>query len=180
VLRRVLAAVCVLGSLGAGSSDPVSDPLACPGRCERPIGYTLDAHFSPQERLLAEQAMQVWEGGTNGRVCFVPGGRDLVIERLDRPQELEPFDGEWQRHVALTKGDHIWIVASRVDEPGEFRALVVHELGHRLGIGHIDDTQQTYMHTTINDTPPDLWKHARLPDRDARAYCAVNACTCSF
>jgi hypothetical protein len=34
------------------------------------------------------------------------------------------------------------------------------------------------MHSTINDTPPDLWLHPRLPPRDARAYCEVQRCTC--
>ena len=55
--------------------------------------------------------------------------------------------------MALTKGGRIWVVAARIDDPGEYRALIVHELGHHLGIGHIEDTALTYMHSTINDTP---------------------------
>jgi hypothetical protein len=117
--------------------------------------------------------------GSGGRVCFAPGGRDLVIDKLERSDELQPWDPDWQRHVALTKGGRIWIVATRVDDPGEYRALVVHELGHHLGIGHIEDTPATYMHSTINDTPPELWLHASLPKRDGRAFCEVRRCTCS-
>jgi hypothetical protein len=169
-----------MGSVGAGGSDVVRDPGACPGECERPIAYSLDPQFNQDEQVLIEQAMHVWERGTGGRVCFAPGGRDVVIEKLDRSDELQPWDPDWPRHVALTKGARIWIVATRVDDPGEYRALVVHELGHRLGIGHIEDTTTTYMHSTINDTPPELWKHALLPERDARAYCEVHRCTCAF
>jgi hypothetical protein len=158
----------------------VRDPGACPGMCDRPITYSLDPRFTEDERALVEEAMSVWERGTGGRVCFSPGGQDLVIDRLDRPDELEPWDSEWRRHVALTKGGRIWIVATRVDDAGEYRALVVHELGHYLGIGHIEDTPTTFMHSTINDTPPELWTQFRLPKRDARAFCEVHRCTCAY
>jgi hypothetical protein len=169
-----------MGSVGSGSSDAVRDPGACPGECDRPIAYSIDPQFNADEHALIEQAMRVWEHGTGGRVCFAPGGRDVVIEKLDRSDELQPWDPDWPRHVALTKGGRIWIVATRVDDPGEYRALVVHELGHRLGIGHIEDTASTYMHSTINDTPQELWTHAQLPERDARAFCEVHRCTCSY
>jgi hypothetical protein len=169
-----------MGSVGAGSAESVRDPDACPGECEAPIGYSLDPQFNVDERAVIEEAMQVWEHGTGGRVCFAPGGRDLVIDKLDRSDELQPWDPDWPRHVALTKGARIWIVATRVDDPGEYRALVVHELGHRLGIGHIEDTPTTYMHSTINDTPQELWKHAALPPRDAKAFCEVHRCTCAY
>jgi hypothetical protein len=166
--------------MGTGASDAVRDPGACPGQCDKPIAYTLDPQFSTEERSLIEEGMQVWEHGSNERVCFARGGRDLVIEKLSRSDELEPWDPEWRRHVALTKGGRIWIVAPRIDDPGEYRALVVHELGHYLGIGHIEDTASTYMHSTINDTPSELWTNARLPKRDGEAFCDVRRCTCSY
>ncbi len=180
MFRRTAIIACLLGTLGAGTSETVRDPGACAGRCLRPIAYSLDPRFSVGERALIEEAMRVWETGTAGRVCFVPGGRDLVLERLERSDELQPWDSGWPHHVALTKGSRIWIVAPRVEDPGEYRALIVHELGHHLGIGHIEDTAMTYMHSTINDTPPDLWLHARLPPRDGRAFCAVRQCTCDL
>ena len=180
MLRRLLAIAFLIGSPAAGSSESVRDPAACAGECPRPIAYTLDPHFNADERGLIGEAMRVWERGTDGRVCFTPGGQDLVIERLDRSDQLEPWDPDWPQHVALTKGGRIWIVAARIDDVGEYRALVVHELGHHLGIGHIEDTPVTYMHTTINDTPMDLWRNARLPERDARAFCQVHRCTCAF
>jgi hypothetical protein len=140
----------------------------------------LDPQFNQSERGLIEEGMRVWEHGSGGRVCFALGGQDLIFQKLDRPDELEPWDPEWRRHVALTKAGRIWIVATRIDDPGEYRALVVHELGHHLGIGHIEDTTLTYMHSTINDTPLELCAHARLPKRDARAFCEVHRCTCAY
>lgn len=180
MLRRIVAIVCLLGSVGAGSTETVSDPRECPGRADRPIAYSLDPQFSPIEQELIEQAMRVWEDGSGGRVRFVPGGRDLVIEKLERSAELQPWDAGWTNHVALTKGGRIWIVAPLVDDPGEYRSLVIHELGHHLGIGHIEDTPATYMHSVINDTPIELWKHALLPERDALAFCQARRCTCAF
>ena len=169
-----------MSSFGAGAAESVRDPAICAGECDRPIAYTLDPQFNADERDLIVDAMRVWEQGTSGRVCFAQGGRDLVIEKLDRSDQLQPWDADWPRHVALTKGGRIWIVAARIDDPGEYRALVVHELGHHLGIGHIEDTAMTYMHSTINDTPLDLWTNAHLPTRDARAFCEVHRCTCAF
>jgi hypothetical protein len=166
--------------VGAGTSETIRDPSVCPGACEHAITYSVDPQFNEDESALIVEAMRVWERGTDGRVCFQSGGRDLVIEKLDRSDELQPWDPDWSRHVALTKGGRIWIVAARIDDPGEYRALVVHELGHHLGIGHIEDTALTYMHSTINDTPESLWKHPRLPERDARAYCEVHRCICAY
>ena len=180
MFRHILAIACLFGSLGAGTGETVYDPGACEGACERPIAYTLDARFNPDERRVIFEAMQVWERGSGGRVTFVEGGDDVVLEKLDRSDQLEPFDPDWPQHVALTRGGRIWIVAARIDDAGEYRALIVHELGHYLGIGHIEDTPMTYMHSTINDTPVDLWKHARLPQRDARAFCEVRKCTCAL
>jgi hypothetical protein len=179
-MRRTFAVACLIGTVGAGTSEAVRDPSMCPGECPHAIGYTLDPQFNVDERTLIGEAMEIWEHGTDGRVCFRDGGRDLVIEKLDRPDELQPWDPEWPHHVALTKGGRIWIVAPTIDDPGEYRALVVHELGHHLGIGHIEDTAMTYMHSTINDTPEVLWKHPRLPDRDGRAFCEVHRCTCDY
>jgi hypothetical protein len=176
----MVAVACLIGSVGAGANESVLDPSSCPGRCERPITYSVDARFDARERALISEAMRLWERGTGDRVCFASGGRDLVLEKLDRSDELKPWDPEWQHHVALTKGGRIWIVTTRVDDPGEYRALVVHELGHYLGVAHIEDTPETYMHSTINDTPQELWKHPRLPERDGRAFCQVQRCTCAF
>jgi len=180
VLRRTIALACLTGSLGTGASPFVRDPTACAGACDHPIAYSLDPQFNTDERALIEDAMNVWRQGTGGRVCFISGGRDLLIDKLDRSDQLQPWDSDWPHHVALTKGGRIWIVATRIDDPGEYRALAVHELGHYLGIGHIEDTPLTYMHSTINDTPEGLWLHARLPERDARAYCDAHRCTCAF
>ena len=119
-------------------------------------------------------------GRDGGRVRFVPGGHDLVIERLERADQLKPWDPDWREHVALAKGDRIWIVAPRIEDAGEYRALAVHELGHHLGIGHIEDAAATYMHSVITDTPSELRRRIRLPERDAREYCQVARCTCAL
>ena len=180
MFRRILALACLLGSSGPGARGAVDDPRECPGVCEQPIAYTLDDGFDGAQRALLEQAMHAWERGTGGRVCFAPGGADLVVHKLERAEELSPWDPDWAAHIALSKGGHIWIVDSTVSDPGELRALGVHEIGHYLGLGHVEDTSLTYMHSRIDDTPEELRKHARLPERDGRDFCAAHRCTCAF
>jgi hypothetical protein len=181
VYWRPAALACLLGSaLPAAPPQLVEDPSDCAGICEEPVHYTLDPSFDPDERALIEQGMHVWQRGTGDRVCFAPGGQDLVVERLERAEDLSPWDPDWARHVALTKGGHVWIVEPAVSEPGAFRALVVHEVGHYLGLGHVEDTTMTYMHSAIGDTPEELRDEARLPERDRRDFCAEHGCTCAM
>ena len=177
--------VGLIGSLGAGSPETVRDPGTCAGECERTVAFTLDPQFNADEQRVIIEAMHVWEQGqrrarpaSRPRRAGPPGHREDSIDPISF--SLLGSADFWPQHVALTKGGRIWVVASRIDDPGEYRALIVHELGHHLGIGHIEDTALTYMHSTINDTPVELWKHGRLPDRDGRAYCAVHRCTCAL
>lgn len=180
MFRRSVALACLLGAAGpAAGPRTVDDPSRCPGACESPIRYRLDPSFDDDERTLIVQAMGVWEAGTRGRACFAPGGSDLYIERVESAEALKPMDGDWARHVALTKGNHVWIVEAAVPDPGAFRALVVHEVGHYLGLGHVEDTPLTYMHSAIADTPEELRDDPALPERDRRDFCAEHGCTCA-
>jgi hypothetical protein len=158
----------------------VPDSASCPGRCETRIAYKLDPKFSEEERGLVHEGMKVWEKGTGGRVCFAEGGDDVEFIRLEKQSELKPIDDEWPNHVALCKSGKIWIVASKMETHGEYIGVVVHELGHHLGLRHIEDVQATYMHSTINDTPRELWTDPQLPERDRREFCAIHGCTCAW
>jgi hypothetical protein len=179
-LLRPLAVIFVLATTGAGAGPKVPDAAECPGRCDTRIGYDVDPAFSEAERAILSEGMAAWEQGSGGRVCFQPGGHDVEFIRLEHQADLAPQDTDWAHHVALTKGNRIWLVPSKVDERGEYVALVIHELGHRLGLPHIEDSRDTYMHSTINDTPRELWQKAEIPARDRREFCAVRMCACAW
>ena len=177
---RPLCIAFVLGTVGAGVGPKVPDALSCPGRCETKIGYQLDPQFDDDEQAIIAEAAGAWEHGSGGRVCFSRGGHDIQFIRLDRQSELEPQDSEWRHHVALCKGNKIWLVPSKIDERGEYVALVIHEIGHHLGLPHIEDAKDTFMHSTINDTPHALWVTPVLPERDRREFCSVRSCSCDW
>jgi hypothetical protein len=177
---RPLFFAFLLGSAGAGLGAKVDDTAACPGSCELEVGYSLDPRFAADERLVIAEAARTWERGSGGRVCFREGGDDVRFIRLNEQRDLEPEDPDWQRHVALCKTGRIWLVPSKVDDRSEYVALVIHELGHHLGLAHIEDAPMTYMHSTINDTPMSLRATPQIPERDRREFCKVHRCTCSW
>jgi hypothetical protein len=142
------------------------------------IGYSLDPRFGDDERRIITDAARAWERGTGGRVCFSEGGRDLTFLRVSESRELEPEDPDWSKHIALCKAGRIWIVAPRVDDHDEYVALAIHEIGHFLGLSHIEDTPATFMHSTISDTPLALRTDAEIPERDRREFCKVRGCVC--
>lgn len=177
---RVAALAVLFASTGPPAAQTVDDPGECPGACTRAVGYTLDTALDTDDRGLIEQAMHVWERGTGGRVCFTPGGYDLVVEEVERAEDLSRWDPEWPHHVGFNKGSHVWIVHTSVSDPDKLRALAVHEIGHYLGLTHADDTALTFMHRSIDDIPQGLREHARLPERDRLDFCKAQRCTCAF
>jgi hypothetical protein len=177
---RSLVVLLFVGSAGVGVGARVADGTECPRTCETSIGYSLDARFDDDERGAIAQAARAWERGSGGRVCFHTGGQDVQFIRVDTQEDLRPVDPEWSRHVALTKGKKIWIVPSKVEDHGEYVALAIHELGHFLGLSHVEDTRETYMHQIIDDTPDDLRKDPQIPPRDRRELCRARGCVCAF
>ena len=166
--------------MGAGAGPKVPDGVNCPGKCEIRVNYEIDPRFDEDEEKVIGEAASAWETGSGGRVCFSRGGSDLEFIRLAQQRDLEPEDSQWQHHVALCKGSKIWIVPSKIDERGEYVALVIHEIGHHLGLPHIEDAKATYMHSTINDTPHELWTTPVIPERDRREFCSVRNCFCAW
>jgi hypothetical protein len=140
----------------------------------------VDPSFTEDERRVIAEAASVWERGSNGRVCFHEGGGDLTFIRLEQQRDLEPQDPDWAKHVALCKAGRIWIVPSKLEDRDEYVALAIHEIGHHLGLSHIEDTNDTYMHSTINDTPRALRTTRALPERDRREFCRVRGCVCAL
>jgi hypothetical protein len=175
---RSFLVVMVMGSAGAAPGTRVPDSADCPGVCEVHVGYSVDPSFSDEERGVIADAARAWERGSNGRVCFYAGGRDLSFVRVEEPRDLAPEDPDWAKHVALCKAGRIWFVASRVDDRDEYVALAIHEIGHFLGLSHIEDTTETFMHSTISETPDNLRAAGEIPERDRRELCRVRACVC--
>ena len=175
---RWFAVALVMGSAGAGLGAKVPDSAACAGQCELRVGYRVDPMFSDDERMVIAEAARAWERGSNGRVCFYEGGHDLSFYRINDPRDLEPEDPDWAKHVALCKAGRIWFVAPRVDDREEYVALAIHEIGHFIGLSHIEDTKTTFMHSTISETPLPLRASGEIPERDRREFCKVRGCVC--
>jgi hypothetical protein len=177
---RSLVVLLFVGSAGVGVGSRVADGTECPRTCDTSIGYKLDARFDADERDVIAEAARAWERGSGGRVCFHAGGQDVEFIRVATQEDLRTVDSDWSRHVALTKGKKIWIVPSKIEDRGEYVALAIHELGHFLGLSHVEDTRETFMHQVIDDTPDDLRKNPQIPPRDRRDLCRARGCVCAF
>ena len=150
--------------VGAGASGRAR-PGACEGTCERPIAYTLNPQVDADRQRMIDEAMRVWGGG-GLRVRFSPGGRDLVIERARSLRPAAALGPGLPQHGAH-EGRADSGSGSRIDDPGEARALICTNWAwprHRRHRRHADDVHAQHEFERHAARP---LEHARLPQRDA-------------
>jgi hypothetical protein len=154
----------------------------------------IDPKFSPEETVYIIEALQEWDCSTKHIVRFLQvsdeknstlliksadGKNPLIInadKQLNTNKELiadnTNSDKDTQyRAVGLHIGGPatIFIVSERIDDPYETRSIMLHEIGHDLGLKHIRDPNSVMF---INRTRGS----DHITKLDLNAFCELHDC----
>jgi matrixin len=156
----------------------------------------IDSKFSPAETAYIIEALQEWDCSTKHIVRFlqvsnekdatllikVAEGKDKLIQdadgRVNTNKDLIADDPSRDKYTKLSAvGLHIdnasqpliLIVSDRLDDPYETRSIMLHEIGHDLGLKHIRDTNSVMFINRSQGSD-------HLTKLDLDAFCSLHDC----
>jgi len=113
-----------------------------------------DINFTPKERLLIAQALQILTEFTNNNIIFYVhydlGEFDMNIEenKLIRVHSSNPLIQQWDKNInSHTLGlcaynnnntRFVYLAYDRLTDPIVFRCTTIHEYGHHINLQHTD------------------------------------------
>lgn len=106
-----------------------------------PCDLRVDPEFTDADRCLIAEAASRWFEATNGYVDIRPSLGELVGHRILLERGVYAKD-PGAEGVAQLSGASVWIFADVIaerhpdDRDREFLGIVMHELGHHVGLSH--------------------------------------------
>lgn len=168
VLVLLLAAGCVEGpceeKYGTCPSDLPEDQRDDWRGANLQSTLVLDPNLSQAELDAVLAAADAWESATRGkvRVACVVGDGELPAHNVVRCAHTD----ELKTAELASTGTTIMLLGSGLGANPHLRAVVMHEFGHYLGLGHepdlLDDIMYPYTHDGMPESPtPDALSDLR-------------------
>lgn len=183
---------CSSGGAGVSTTPPKPEPAI-------QAEVYVDPSFEARHQKVIYKEMVEWSTATNGTVEWNlhdfqvdavldyngPACRDVLIvmkaystlEIIRKIEESRPST-EGQYAVAYTmktcQFSAMLVIMDRIEgDEAQFRIIVAHELGHFLGLPHIEQPRKSIMTPLIEDAAP------CITALDTAAFCENHGCTAS-
>jgi Matrixin len=167
-------------------------------RLIRKIPVYVDKNFGEEDKIAIDDALEDWNYVLSGYIVFEVKsyGFDLDVEeikeayrenglmimKVDSSVGFIPVAGGGDKTVAWADavgvGHKIYMVRDRIGKSGELKELVMHELGHILGAGHIDgeDSLMRSVYVHQDSRCVDEWTVRKVAEYQGLEYRNLNHC----
>lgn len=136
--------------------------------------YSVDPDFSPDEQSLASKAVTEWDEVTSPRICLRVSSAGTRIRPVVDESEMSAMDAaakipDGARVIGWWDGKNIKVALPRIHDRRVVYSVVLHEVGHSLGLPHYFGEGASHMRPSVG--PAWDWK---VPDADSNHFRTVH------